>query len=83
MRNVNSLEQGDVMKYRIEHDESVCIGCAACTAICPKYWVMNGLKSKNLKTEFEDEDLECNMQAAESCPVNCIHIYNEKGEKLI
>ena len=71
------------MKYKLKHDINACIGCAACNAICPKYWQMNGLKSKMIKTEFEDEDLKCNMDAAQSCPVNCIHIENEKGKQLI
>jgi len=71
------------MKYKLIHDEEACIGCAACSAVCPKFWVMNGLKSKMIKTEFDDKDLKCNKDAAESCPVNCIHIEDEKGKKLI
>lgn len=87
-------------KYKIEHDRDSCIGCSACASVCPKYWIMesdgkssivNGIKvgdnqilgsvDEPLEIDFED-----NMDAAESCPVNCIHLYeimDEKENKLI
>jgi len=71
------------MTYKIEHDVSGCIGCGACASICPKYWTMAGAKSKPLKKEFPDADLKCNKEAAESCPVNVIHIIDDKGKKVI
>lgn len=71
------------MTYKIEHDVAGCIGCGACASICPKYWTMSGSKSKPLKTEFPDSDLAMNKEAAESCPVNVIHIIDAKGKKII
>ncbi len=70
------------MVYKIEQDHKNCIGCGACTAICPKYWVMDGIKAKPVKVEFDDKDLKCNKEAAESCPANVIHILKD-GKKII
>jgi len=71
-------------KYVIVHDRDQCIGCGACAAVNPDNWEMaeDGL-AKVKKTELTEEELSANMEAAESCPVNCIHIYEvtETGEK--
>ena len=87
-------------KYKIVHDRDICIGCSACASVCPKYWIMedDGKSSivgheKTGNGEEEvlgtnetplDVDFESNMDAAESCPVNCIHIKeinDDKSEK--
>lgn len=41
-------------------------------------------KAKNVgkKQILEINDLKCNMEAAETCPVNCIHIYEEGKKKI-
>ena len=68
---------------KIVHDVETCIGCGACVAVCPDCWEMNSegkayLKnSKKIdeqKTELEISDIGCNKEAADSCPVDCIHI---------
>ncbi|RME54369.1 ferredoxin [Candidatus Woesearchaeota archaeon] len=78
------------MKYRIEHDRENCIACGSCWSICPEFWEQGEdgkslLKNnKNNKLVIEEKDLECNKSAAESCPVNVIHIIEEDSEnKLI
>ena len=86
-------------KYKIEHDRDICIGCSACASVCPKYWYMESdgkssiyghVKTGNGEEEILgtsekplEEDFECNLDAAESCPVNCIHIkeIKEDGEE--
>jgi ferredoxin len=50
--------------------------------------LINGVKEKSKKNEEiytkEVDDLENNLEAAQSCPVNCIHIIEKKtGKKLI
>lgn len=78
-------------KFKIIHDRPECIGCGACAAVEPKHWKMNedGSKSDLIDSKDVDEtqekelsDLEKNMEAAETCPVNCIHIF-EDGQKKI
>ena len=70
------------MGYKIEQDYKNCIGCGACVAICPKFWVMDGVKAKPKKTEFDEKDLKCNKEVAESCPANVIHLFKDK-KKII
>ena len=82
-------------KFLLEHDRPNCIGCGACAAVSPKFWEMNDdgkSDIKNAKTradgwqelEIDEKDFETNKQAAESCPVNVIHLKNkETNEKII
>lgn len=82
------------MGYKIKHDRPNCIGCGACAAVCEKFWEMDEDGKSNIvggkkmpdgteELEIEDKDFEENQEAAEVCPVNVIHLYNDKGEKLI
>jgi len=77
-------------KLRLEIVRSECIGCEACTNTCPDTFQMDpdGLSSLpkgrrvNGNDEMDLEDEGCSRQAADECPVSCIHIY-ENGEKLV
>ncbi len=83
------------MGYKIEHERPNCIGCSACAGVCPDFWQMDSDGKSRLVggTDRPDEvtervigeaDLQPNMDAAQSCPVNVIHITNESnGEKVI
>lgn len=79
-------------EFLIDHNHPECIGCGACAAILPDFWVMEGDKAhlegsskvgehENLELATED-DFNKNKEAAESCPVNCIHILKD-GEQVI
>jgi ferredoxin len=78
------------MAVKIIHDRNICIGCGACAAVCPEFWEMasdgksklKGAKNNNGTYMLELSDMKCNMDAAQSCPVNCIHIEKD-GKKLI
>ncbi|MFH1393949.1 MAG: ferredoxin [Candidatus Micrarchaeota archaeon] len=78
------------MTVKIIHDRNACIGCGACAAICPDSWEMGDDGKSDLKRAKEDggnfvlkvADEGCNMQAAQSCPVNCIHVEKD-GKKEI
>ena len=71
-------------KYTIVQDREGCIGCGACAANCEANWAMkNDGKSSPKKTAITDKELDCNMKAAQGCPVNVIHIKDEKGKRLI
>jgi ferredoxin len=82
-------------KFKIEHDRPNCIGCGACAAVAPEFWSMDADGKSDLKgakntkkgddivlEEMELDDLKNNMEAAEVCPVNVIHIF-EDGKKKI
>lgn len=61
------------MSYKIKQEHEKCIGCGTCVALCPENWEMHeDGKARPKKTEVEN--LSCNQQAADSCPVLCIHV---------
>ena len=69
---------------RIIHQDKKCIGCGSCVALCSKYWEMaedgkarlkgSKVNSKTGNKELEIEKIECNQEAADSCPVQIIQI---------
>jgi len=68
---------------KVIHEREKCIGCGSCAALCPKYWEMaEDGKSKLLDSEKnaegnyekEVEDIECNREAADACPIQIIRI---------
>ena len=79
-------------RYVIELDRGVCIGAGVCVAVEPRNWklVDDGkadLLGENVKKEgeiwkLETDDLGNNLKAAQGCPVNCIHVY-DNGKKLV
>ena len=95
MEELNEQEQQSSKKYIIQHDRPNCIGCAACAAVAPDFWEMHEdgksdiVGSKKRDDEWEELDIDEkhfneNKEAADSCPVNVIHIVNKKtGEKII
>lgn len=84
-----------MVKYKLEHNRPNCIGCGACVAINEKHWEMNddgksGIRGGKKRSdgwqelEIDEKELAVNKEAAESCPVNGIHITNkETGKKII
>lgn len=74
-----------MVKIVLEREK--CIGCGACQALCPKYWEIsddgkiNLLGSKAVagteNYELEIKEVECNQEATDSCPVQCIHLKKE------
>lgn len=69
-------------KYRIEHYKEECIGCAACAAVCQDFWEIgddNKAHIKGVETDgaieiLEIDDIGCNQDAIDICPVQCIKI---------
>lgn len=88
-------QQANNKQYALQHDRPNCIGCAACEAVAPDFWEMNADGKSDIKNgkdkdngwqdlEFEEKYFTVNKDAADSCPVNVIHIVKkETGEKLI
>jgi ferredoxin len=73
-------------KYKIEIDVEQCTGCAACNACCPENFEMEndekGVPKAKVK-KAEVDELSCCMDAAQVCPVNCIHITEIEGDKKL
>lgn len=90
-----TTSQETAKKFQIQHDRPNCIGCAACAAVAPDFWTMSedgksdivGCKKREDEWEeldIDEKDFNVNKEAADSCPVNVIHIINkETKEKII
>lgn len=59
-------------KFKIVYKKEDCIGCGSCVSVCPDNWELKGDKSHPKKTELDD--VGCNQEAADICPVQCIEI---------
>ena len=65
---------------KVIQERNLCVGCGACAAICPKYWEMGADGKAHLKESTVTgeshilmvENVECNKDAANACPVKCI-----------
>ena len=59
------------MAFKIEVDKEKCIGCGACAATCDNFELEEG---KATVKKAEVEDLGCNQEAADMCPVDAIKV---------
>ena len=76
--------------YKIKYDREKCIGAATCTVFYKKFKLvkdgkadLSGSKREGdyFILEIDEKDLKKAKEAAESCPVNAIHIYD--GDKKL
>jgi ferredoxin len=65
------------MAYKIEIDQGECIACGACIATCPESFEMDEKKHKAKPKNSRVDELGCAQDAADNCPVECIHIKKE------
>ena len=95
-RTTGQLAEKEINKtYIMQHDRPNCIGCAACEAVSPDFWEMNQDGKSDIKQakslgngwqelEIGEKSYQENKEAADSCPVNIIHLVNKKtGERII
>lgn len=62
-------------KYRISVDREGCLADTICTAICSDNWYMADDGKASYRDEIVDESqLQCNREAALSCPTGIIKI---------
>ena len=93
------IEETIMPEFKIVHDRPNCIGCGACAAVSPDFWEMSptdgksDLKGSVHKKEggqtveeerkIGDAEYKPNKEAADSCPVNVIHLFDASGKKII
>lgn len=92
---LQNRKQSSEKKYILQHDRPNCIGCSACEAVAPEFWEMMEDGKSDIKNsrdlsngwqelEISEKNFQENKDAADSCPVNVIHLVNKKtGEKII
>ena len=80
--------------FKMMHDRPNCIGCGACAVIAPEFWEMNDDGKSDIisaehkpngwqEKKIEQKHFDINLEAAESCPVEVIHIVDEEEDKKI
>jgi len=69
------------MAYRAEVDRKLCVSVASCVAIAGNTFELDQEGIAKVKKQGGDSD-ETILQAAQSCPVNAIAIYDDKGVKI-
>ncbi len=62
------------MKVKI--DKELCTGCGLCEETCPDIFKLNedGDMTELIKTEYDDDDIECIEEAIETCPTEAISL---------
>lgn len=71
-----------IRKLTMKIDRTKCIGAATCVAVAPKAWALDDeAKAVILDTAGEETD-ETLIDAAKSCPVQAIYIYDENGKQI-
>ena len=77
-----------LVSYKVLIMRNECVSCGNCIGICPEYFEFDVDDLSHLKNskridendELELEDVDCCLDAAISCPVTCIHVYEDEEE---
>lgn len=68
--------------HKIQVDRKTCIGAATCVVIAPKAFQLDqeGIAIvPDTALEVDDDTL---IQAAQSCPVQAIYLFDDQGKKI-
>ncbi len=80
-------------KYKVKYDREGCIGAASCTVFSKRFKIakdgkadLSGAKETDdefFELEIEESELKEFKEAAKSCPVKIIKIYDKEGKNII
>lgn len=78
------------LPYKVVVERDRCTSCGSCEDLCPELFELDdegishiiGSDRVENNDELEMEDEKCSLDAAESCPVMIIHVY-EDGEDML
>jgi len=66
---------------KIKIDQQNCISCGSCEALAPNTFKLNAQdKSEVINEQGDPEDKI--LEAAKSCPVSVISVWDDQGKKL-
>ncbi len=63
-------------------DKDICIGAASCVAIAPEVFDLDEDGKAYVKAGASLSDVEMVLDAARSCPVSAITVFDEDGTQL-
>jgi ferredoxin len=66
---------------KIEVDRDLCVSVATCVAIAPNTFALDEDGIAIIKNPSGDTE-KIILQAAQSCPVNAIRIYDDSGQQI-
>lgn len=66
---------------RIEVDREICIGAGSCVALTPEVFSLDQANKAVVNPAYAATD-EMITNAAKSCPVAAIYLYNRQGRRL-
>ena len=73
----------DALKIsKIVVDPNLCIGAAQCTTIAPDAFQLNSEGKADVLPNWQVVDAKTLLEAAQSCPVNAILVYDEAGNQI-
>jgi ferredoxin len=66
---------------KIEVDKDKCISVASCVELAAETFKLDD-EGKSEVINKDGNDYEAQLEAAKSCPVNAIYLYDDKGNKI-
>jgi len=66
---------------KIEIDRDQCIGCGTCVTIAPGVFKLDE-DNKSTVIDVNGADADTELLAAQSCPVQAIKVFDEKGKQI-
>ena len=70
-----------MMAYKAKVDRKLCTSVASCVATAPNTFELDDEGISVVKKQNADSD-QVIMAAAESCPVDAISVFDDKGKKI-
>ncbi len=78
------------LKFKVVVERDKCTSCGSCEDLCPELFELDeggithiiGSERVENNDELEMKEENCSVDAAESCPVMIIHVYEDDVELL-
>ncbi|HEY8373547.1 MAG TPA: ferredoxin [Pseudonocardiaceae bacterium] len=67
-------------RWTVQVDAGVCIGSGMCASIAPRHFTLDGDRSRPVAERIAPE--ESVLDAADSCPMEAIRVFDETGTQL-
>ena len=72
----------DIKISKVVVDRNICIGAAPCTTVAPDAFELDVEGKAVVKPGWTNVAGKTILEAAQSCPVNAIFVYDENGNQI-